>query len=447
MNKKILILIIICILITISPSYAFGRKKIPDPKENTKIIVGAIEENTFLSLDDCIKLALEHNPSIETAKQNAAVYKTKIGQARSNYVPEFSISSGYSKNNALMNSTMPKSFDRNTNNYVLGSISASQLLYDFGKTSANVNVQKMNYKSSEADLSSKINNVIFSVKEAYYYLLLTLDQEKVTEESVLQYDLLLEQAQAFYDIGIKAKIDVTIARTNLSKVTLSLIKAQNAVSLAKVKLNKAMGLLRSPEYSLNESLTFNTFEINSDDLWDTAYKSRPEVISAQAQLEVAKSLRKLSKKAVIPELKANGQYSIGGEDFTADKGWSAGINLEIPTFNPYKTKKLVDEAKATEQREIASLEEVKQNIYIEVQQSYISYVESKQSVPVSEQSVKQAQENYELASGRYKAGLGTPIEFKEAEVMHRNAKMDYLKALYNYNVAIANIEKVIGEQL
>lgn len=445
-NISIKFLIIsICMLGISDSSYAFGFRK--KPVTTKKVIKGAIEENTVLSIDNCIKLALANNPAILAAKSNADVIKTKIGQARSQYAPEISLSSGMTRSNSLVNSSSPFVFDKDISSYTLGVAKVDQLIYDFGKTSTNVDIQKLNYESSSSELKRVIQEVIFSVKQAYYNLLFVIEQQEVIDESAAQYEDLLEQANAFYKIGTKAKIDVTIAQTNLSNAKLSLIKANNDVKFAKVKLNKAMGLINAPDYTLKERLEFKNHDIDEKEIVDIAYKNRPEIKSAESQLNLAKKQISLSKKVVIPQLKANGEYAIGGSDFTNDHGWVAGLKLEVPTFNPFKTKKFVDEAKAIKERETARLEQVKQEVYLEVQQAYIKYLEAMQSVPVSEQSVAQAEENYNLAKGRYKVGLSTPIEFKEAELMHRNAKLEYLKILYNYNVSISNLEKVISEEL
>ena len=75
-------------------------------------------------------------------------------------------------------------------------------------------------KKSKGDL------IYEQVKNAFYTLLYTLQQEKVWQSSVEQYEISLEQAKAYYDIGTKPKIDVLTAQYNLGNAKLNLIKAQ-----------------------------------------------------------------------------------------------------------------------------------------------------------------------------------------------------------------------------
>lgn len=420
----------------------------PEAKVPSATIKGAVEENRILSLNNCLKLALENNPEIQAAINNTEILKSKVGQARAGYVPDFSIVSGYTRTNNLINSNFaPIRTDNDFDSYTLGNFTVNQLIYDFGKTNANIAIQKLNHKSSKSNLQGVKNNVTFSVKQSYYYVLYALQNEEVMLDAVDQYEQLLSQAKAFYEIGTKPKIDVTIAKTNLNNAELNLIKAQNEVAIAFAGLDKSMGLIDTPKYSLKDKLKYKEYNLNFDNLLNVAYENRPEVQIAQNNAKSAKRQIKLSKTVAFPAIKARGQYSIGGADFTEDQGWAAGINLEVPSFDPYYTKKLVDEAKALLKRENSNVESTRQNVFIDVKQAFIKYLEAKQSVPVAKQTVAQAEENYNLAKGRYKVGLSNPIELKDAELMHRNAKTSYLQVLYNYNVAIANLENIVGKSL
>ena len=109
--------------------------------------------------------------------------------------------------------------------------------------------------------------------------------------------------------------------------------------------------------------------------------------------------------------------------------------------------KQVEEARATYKKDAADLEKTRQNVYLEVKQAYIQLNNAKESVPVARLSMQNAEEQYNLASGRYKVGLGDVIELKDAETTYRNAQLDYYNSLLNYNIAAANLERVVGVPL
>ena len=99
------ILVIFAIIISISTP-AFCKEQYPavddvEPKININHDNGTIQagiENTLeVSLDDCIKLALGNNPRILSAMQDVFASDARIKQVWSNYFPQFSWQSGYSR--------------------------------------------------------------------------------------------------------------------------------------------------------------------------------------------------------------------------------------------------------------------------------------------------------------------------------------------------------------
>ena len=107
--------------------------------------------NVEVTLSDCIKLAITHHPTIMSAISNSEIYKTKIGQAWSNYFPTVGAGVSYSRNDMLM-STMPANMSRmmqqKYNMFYAPTLSANMLLFDFGKTKANADMAKRNYEAS-----------------------------------------------------------------------------------------------------------------------------------------------------------------------------------------------------------------------------------------------------------------------------------------------------------
>ena len=107
-------------------------------------------------------------------------------------------------------------------------------------------------------------------------------------------------------------------------------------------------------------------------------------------------------------------------------------------------KKQLDEAKLTYKKDQADYETARQNVYLQVKQAYIDLMNAQESVPVARSSMMVAKEQYELASGRYKVGMGDAIELKDAETTYRNSQLSYYNTLMQYNIAAANLEKVVG---
>ena len=389
-----------------------------------------IKKGELLTLERCIEIAVKKQPNIVAAVNTADVNQSKVSEAKANYYPQIDWSSGYSRTSS--------------SDQYSSSVTLKQNIYDFGKTSTQVNIQSLNLDSSKSDLENITAQIILNVKQAYYGVLQAKKNRDVADETVKQFKSHLEQAKGFYEVGTKPKFDVTKAEVDLSNSRLNLIKATNAFKVAIATLNNAMGVPEAPEYTVEDNLSFKEYGITFEEAIDRAYKNRPDLASVVFKREAAEKSIKLANTGYYPVVAGNAAYNRSGDKFPLSEGWDAGVTLSFPIFSGFFTKYQVEEAKANLDVFKANEELLRQNIFLEVQQAYLNLKEAEERIPVAELIVKQAEENLELANGRYAAGVGNPIEVTDAQVGMSNAKSSYIQALYDYKVAQANLEKAAG---
>lgn len=408
-------------------------------------IEGAVSANRIISVDDCVKIALQNNPTILSQLISKDIYKNKIAQAWSNYFPTLTAGLSYSKNDMLVtNFKFPM---QEYNSWNMPNVGVNMLLYDFGKTGAQAGVAKKTYEASRETLQASINDIVYMVKNYYYNLLYLQQQVEVYEDSVLQYQIHLEQAQAYYNIGSKAKIDVSTAAYNLDNTKLTLIQAKNAVDTGFAQLTNAMGVPEFAKFDIKDRLDKKRYDITFDEALKMAYEQSPTLAAAKKKMEGSKLLVKASKVAFLPDLKGFGSYTRGGKNPDTDYGYQIGAQLSYTNLNLLLVKEQMDEAKLTYKKDQADYEVQRQKVYLDVKQAYIQLKNAQQSIPVSRASMDVAQERYELAAGRYKVGLGDAIELKDAQITYMNAKLQYYNTLMQYHISAANLERVIGAPL
>ena len=427
-----------------SSKEAEGMYETKFPPINSKIEYSQM--NGEVTLSDCIKLAITHHPTIMSAISNAEIYKTMVGQAWSNYFPTISAGVNYSRNDMFM--TMSSSYARmmaqKYNMYYMPTISANMLLFDFGKTKSMADSAQKTYESSRYDAETSIELVIYNVKVAYYNLVFAEIQKTVYEDTVKDFELQLKQAKAQYDIGRKAKIDVTTAEYNLGNAKVNLIKAKNTLELAAAELANAVGIPELENVILKDKLNSKAYNVNFQDLLKTAEKSRPALLASKKLMDAAELNIRSAKRAFTPDLSAFGSYNQGGRQIDSDYGYQFGVQLNYNALNLMLLKKQVDEAKAAYKKAVADYEQQRQNVYLEVKSAYISLLNSHDSIDVSKLALQQAKERQYQAFRRYQVGLGDAIEFKDAENSYLNAQLDYYSNLLNYNINAAELERVVG---
>ncbi len=406
----------------------------------TALAEEVIKPGETLTLRRCIDTAVKMHPDITVAAAAAQAGRQRIGQAEANYYPQIDLSLGYNKSESeRISSNTSGSF-----NEFSGSASLRQTIYDFGKTTTQVNIEKFNADSSLSELDNIKKQIIFNVTEAYYGALRTKRQRDIAVEVVKQFEEHLEQAKGFFEAGTKPKFDVTKAEVDLSNARLNLLKANNALRIAKASLNNAMGISQTYVYEIHDDLSFSEYRITLDDAVKGAYDNRSDLKSLILRKNANSLSIDLARKDYYPTLSGNAEYSRSGDRLPLRKDWALGAAITFPLFSGFSTHYKVAEAKANLDTLKANEESLRQVISLEVQTAFLNLQDAAERVSVAETIVRQAGENLELSRGRYAAGVGSPIEVTDALVAYNNSKVSYISALYDYRVSQAGLEKAMG---
>ncbi|MCX5836888.1 MAG: TolC family protein [Deltaproteobacteria bacterium] len=408
-----------------------------------------IKKGERLDIQRCIELAIRNHPVINAARNTVKVNESRIGQARSNYYPQLNWQTGYSRISPAISGTTrssgtTSSSGSSTYDQYASNLNLTQNLYDFEKTATQVQIQNLNTDSSRQDLNTTEAQIILGVKQSYYSLVQAEKNREVARESVKQFQLHLEQAKGFFEVGVKPKFDVTKAEVDLSNAKLNLIRAENAFRIARVNLNNAIGVPDAPEYSLDNTLLFEKYEVDLQEALKKAYNARPDLRSLMMKMEAGSQSMELAKKGYYPYVTGNASLGFEGQDFPLEKGWNVGATLNIPLFSGFQTKSQVAEAKAILDVLKDNEQSLRMQIRLEVEQAYSNLLEATEGIATAQLTVRQAEENFDLANGRYTAGVGNPIEVTDALVALSNAKTTHIAALTGFKTAQASLEKAMG---
>ena len=422
------------------------------PEKKDRSGEGVIATGETLTISRCLDIALAKNPSIIAALSTVEINRSRVGEARSGYYPQISATGAYDKINPVPGTAAAPLGLRARFNQYQGNVSLNQTIYDFGKTSSSVDVSKFNLESSRFDLSTSQDAIILSVKQAYYGVLQAKRNRDVAADVIKQFQLHLDQAQGFYDVGTKARIDVIKAEVDLSNAKLNLINAENTLKISRVTLNTTMGVPNPPEYEIEDNLSFQQYAITLEDATARAFENRPDLQSIIAKRQAAEANISLASSGYYPVLSGTASYLTAAQDIPPsqltqsglDRGWDVGVALTIPIFSGFLVSHQVAEARANLYVLKANEEALRQQILLDVRQSYLNLQAAEASISTADITVKQAKENLDLANGRYAAGVGSPIEVSDAFATYITAQATYTGALYNYKIAQASIEKAMG---
>ena len=135
----------------------------------------------------------------------------------------------------------------------------------------------------------------------------------------------------------------------------------------------------------------------------------------------------------------------GESAFPLQPAWQAQLSLNIPIFDGFRTTNRVEETLHNYYNIRAQEEERRQQIALDVEQSYLRVVETQERIVATESATKAAKENLDLAQGRYQVGVGSIIEVTDAETLYADAQTTYVRTLYEYRIADAQLARAMGD--
>src|SRR5215510_4005828 len=258
-----------------------------------------------LTLDEAIQIALGNHPNIKTSKERIGAQEAVVGQQMAAYYPAVSMTNFYQTGNqpGFNVGVAPHTFDT-----YLMQTGVNMMLYNFGKREGNVQSARDTLDAKNFNYKTTVDGVILGVKQSYFTYLGLRAIVKVREETVKNRQLLANQAQGFFEVGTRARIDVARAESNLYLAEADLITAKNAVQVAWAVLKNSMGVRALPERPLVEDVIMTPIQYSLDQARELAFASRPELKSFDAQRRAQDQLIAVARRQHLPDIIFDGNY-------------------------------------------------------------------------------------------------------------------------------------------
>ena len=405
----------------------------------------------LLTIQDAVQIGLENHPRIKSANERIGSQEAVLGQQMSAYYPTVSLNNRYQTSQ----SSTSGGADEASESYS-SQASFNMTLYNFGKREGNVQAARETLNATKQDYATTTQDIILAIKQAYYIYLGSQEVVRVRRETVRSRELLVRQARGFYEVGTRARIDVARAEANLYSAQADLIAAENNVKIAWVTLRNAMGLPRLSEQPVAADSPEVELSMNLAGARNIAFDSRTELKSFEALRKASDQLIATARRGHLPDLNFDASYgrrhvsneTVGDRTlntFPLQPTWSVGLSFNIPIFDGFRTTNRVEETLHNYYNIKAQEEDRRQQIALEVEQSYLRVVEFQERINATDSAARAAKENLDLALGRYQVGVGSIIEVTDAETLYTDAQTTYIRTIYDYKIADAQLARAMGD--
>lgn len=406
------------------------------------------------TLRSAVMKSLKDNPSIEAARRGATSAEESRKAARGAFGPALSTTytATYSKPNV--------GYDGR--NLYQWSVDVSQPIFKGFKLLATYNSSALTAESKDYALNQAELNLIFLVQENFIKLLTARENVKSAKDSVERLASQLKVAQAFYDVGLKPRIDVLRAEAQLSDAENSLLTEQNQVLTQEARLNTLLNLPVNAPIDYKGELSYFPFDQTLQVSLHTAAQLRPDILIARKATEISQEQVTIAASDFYPQvdgtlsLTKNGD-SIEVNGFRDSSGISSfstplsqtqlGVKASWSVFSWGTTYFATTSAKQTVLSNKAQEASTWQDAAFEVKSRYLNIRNAAKRIKVAEKSVAAAKEAYRMAVARYQAQVGTNTDVLDAQSDLSIAEASLISARGDYMISVASLYNAIGSRV
>ena len=414
------------------------------------------QDTLTLNLDKALEIALSDNPTIKVAEEEIALKKVSHKEAWQNLLPEASISGTMSHTItapqfSIGDQTVKMGKDKA--NTATGTLNISLPLFapavyramSMTKTDIELAVEKS--RASKQDLVNQVT-------KAYYQLMLTQDSYDVLQKSYKLAEDNYNIVNAKYRQVTVSEFDKITAEVQMRSVKPSVISAGNAVTLSKLQLKVLMGITADVDIKIDDSLAAYEGVVFANQLDNTVHEGLVNNTTMK-QLELNRLMLQKNIKSLrtnfMPTLGLGYSYqyqSMNNDSwnvFNYNYGSSSSLvfSLSIPLYKASNFTKLKSNRIQMRQLDQNRLDtERKLNMQITSYQDNMSA--SSEQVSSNKENVMQAEKAVQIAGKRYEVGKGTVLELNTSQVQLTEAELTYNQSIYDYLVAKADLDQVLG---
>ena len=422
------------LLLAISGTLAAAQEKpSPSPPAQSNNTAGARP----LTIQEAEAIGLKNNPQITIGRLRALVAQQLVRESRSALLPTASLS--LTAVDANPGSRMSAGFLTNPILFprAAGGASVSQLVTDFGRTANLLSSSEYGAKAEDQNAAATRADILLAVDQAFYNSLDTKALVRVAEDTVQARQALVDKVQALTDAKLKSELDLSFAKVELARAKLLLLEARNNYQASLATLSAILGYPNEQNFQLVEetgTLTPPAPEVES--LIQQALQQRPEIKALQFEVESAQKFGTAEHDLWLPTVSALGVVGDAPVRDNHIPSWygAVGVNVNIPVFNGFlfnARAKAADLQTEVDRRRLADLRD---NIARDVRNSWQDTNRAYERLSVTQQLREEASLGLDLAQARYNLGLGSIVEFTQAELQKTEADIADTDATYQYRL-------------
>jgi outer membrane protein TolC len=404
----------------------------------------------LVTLEEAVGRALAVNPAVVRGSGTVNAARAAERSAVGGFLPRLNLGTDATLSSSQrFNAATSSPVQGTTTSYAAG-LSASMDLYTGGRQSAELRSARAETDAAEASLVAERFAVILATKQAFYEALRATELVGVAEARVQRAEEGLTAAARQLGVGAATLSDRLRARFELTDARMSLLEAESGRRTAALALGRVVGVDGPVRAAPPASLEPRPLALTDADLVERAVRDAPPVREAEARLHSGEANVRASRAQYFPTLSLSGGYDWFNQDLALDGGrtsWRGVLALSYPLFDGFQRDAAVARAAADAQGARADLPDARRSARSDAERLLEALRIAERRIELARENARVAEEDLRVQRERYSVGASTSLDQLTSRANLAQAEADLVGARYDYQIARAELEALVGMEL
>ena len=403
-----------------------------------------------ITLAEAVDRALQVSPTVAQSSGAVRTAESAERSAIGAFLPSLSLSSG-----ASLSST--ERFNPTTNTTVSGSsdsysagLNSSVALFTAGRRGAELRRTRAQTSSAEATLTLQRFNVTLATKQTFFAVLRADETLAVAQSQLERAQQSLDAAERRIAVGSATTSDRLRSQLELNQARQAVLSAEHQRRTAAFELGRLVGADGPVVAVADASVQPRPLAVSPEELEQMVVVAAPSVEVAEASLRANEAGVRVARTQYFPTISLGGGYDWFNQNASFDGGrmsWSTRLSLSYPLFNGFQREDAIARASVQERNARYVLEDTRRAARAELQSSLATLDLARQQIELSEEAVAVAREDLRVQQERYRLGVATMLDQLTSQTALVQAENDLVAARYDYQIARAELESLVGREL
>jgi outer membrane protein TolC len=406
-----------------------------------------------MTLQQFIDAAVTNSAAVQIAGESVAGAEFRLREAKSQYLPQVSLASSYTRISLLSEFDIPGMghFKFGTPNNLNFRLGASEQVFTWGRVGKTVEMNRIGADIAQDGVSLTKQMLAYQIVPLFYGVLFTREAVKVVDQTLALLGKKLATLEERYKAGLASDFDISLIKVQMSGLQAQKLDFENNVRKMFMTYNRIAGRSIESTFVPEGELKLEPVEADAGALLREAASSRLEAKQVQNQRRLMRTQMALAQTANKPNVMASFNYEFrNGFLPTVDRikgNWNAVLAVSYPVFDGARTAAQVAEAQVALRTVEEQAVDLEKGFDLEINQTLADLKTLEQKVEIEKTKIAHAERAVQIADERYQNGLISTTDLVEAQDSLDSARLNYLQLVYSHVLGKFNLFKAAGRKI